>query len=343
VGAGQAGLAAAARLTRDAALRVLVVDRAEVGQSWVDRWDSLVLFTPRRFSSLPGLRFPAGPTRCPTRLEMAAYLRAYAQHAAVPVRTGVSVHRLRRSGLAFAAETSSGTVRARQVVLATGPFAVPHVPAATAGLAPHVCQLHSSDYRSPRDVPPGDVLVVGGGNSAAQLAVELSATHRVTVAAPGPLWSLPTSLLGIDLYWWLRLTGVLSASRDSRVARAVRRRGDPVVGRQLRRLERAGRTTVVPSRVVHADGDRVALADGSALHVSSVLWCTGSRPDTSWVDVPGALDADGAPVHRAGASPVVGLHWLGLPWQTRLDSSIVHGVGHDARLLAARVRAVAAA
>jgi putative flavoprotein involved in K+ transport len=338
VGAGQAGLGAAYWLTRAPGLEVLVVDRADVGSSWVDRWDSLVLFTPRRFSSLPGLPFPAGPTRCPTRLEMADYLRSYAERLELPVRTGVDVQRLHADGSTFVAETSCGTVRARQVVLAPGPFARPHVPAAAAGLSARVSQLHSSAYRSPQDVPPGDVLVAGGGNSAAQLAVELARTHRVTVASPRPPWYLPTSLLGVDLYWWTALTGVLTADRDSRVARSVRRRGDPVVGRELRDLERTGRVTVLPHRVVAADGDRVVLSDGSTTRVSSVLWCTGSRPDTGWVDVPGALDAEGAPLHTAGASPVPGLHWLGLPWQTRLDSSIVHGVDHDARALARRVR-----
>ena len=339
VGAGQAGLGTAYWLTRSPGLRVLVVDRAPVGQSWVDRWDSLVLFTPRRFSSLPGLAFPAGPTRCPTRLEMAAYLRAYAEQFDLPVRTGTQVHRLSRAAGVFQADTPQGTVRAQHVVVAAGPFARPHVPPAAAGLSPRVHQLHCADYASPQDVPPGDVVVVGGGNSAAQLAVELSATHRVTVLSPREPWYLPTSVLGVDLYWWLWLTGVLDADADSRIARSVRRRGDAIIGRELRDLARTGRTAVVPHRVVAADGDRLELADGTAHRVSSVLWCTGFRPDTRWVDVPGATDAQGTPVHRAGASPVPGLHWMGLPWQTRLDSSIIAGVDRDARAVARRIRA----
>jgi putative flavoprotein involved in K+ transport len=336
VGAGQAGLGTAYWLTRSPGLRVLVVDRNPVGQSWVDRWDSLVLFTPRRFSALPGLAFPAGPTRCPTRLEMADYLRGYAEHFDLPVRTGVEVRRITTAAGGFEVETSDGALGARHVVLAAGPFARPHVPPVAAGLSPRVHQLHSSAYRSPQDVPAGDVLVVGGGNSAAQLAVELSSTHRVTVAAPRPPWYLPTSVLGVDLYRWLWLSGVLDARADSRLARRVQRRGDPVVGQELRDLVLAGRTTVVPHRVVGADGDEVLLADGTALPVTSVLWCTGYRPDTSFLDVPGAVDADGAPVHTAGASPVAGLHWMGLPWQTRLGSSIVHGVDRDARAVAER-------
>ncbi len=339
VGGGQAGLGAAYWLTRDPGLRVLVVDRAPVGQSWLDRWDSLVLFTPRRFSGLPGLAFPAGSTRTPTRTEMAAYLRAYVTSHDLPVRTGVDVRRVGRDGDGFVADTSGGTVRARHVVLATGPFHRRHVPEAAAGLDPDVPQVHSYDYRSPADVPAGEVLVVGGGNSAAQLAVELAATHAVTVAAPRPPWYLPVSLLGVDLYWWTYLTGTLNAGRDSRTSRYLRRRGDAIVGTQLRDLDRAGRVRVLPSRVVGADGRAVHLADGTALTVSSVLWCTGFRPETSWLHLAGAVDASGEPVHADGASPVPGLHWMGLPWQTRLNSSIIDGVDRDARAVAQRVRA----
>ena len=338
VGAGQAGLGVAYWLTRRPGLRVLVVDRAPVGQSWLDRWDSLVLFTPRRFSGLPGLPFPAGPTRCPTRVEMTDYLRAYARHVALPVRTGVDVRRLAREGATYCAETSAGVVRARQVVLATGPFSRPHVPALAQDLSADVVQLHSQDYRSPADVPAGDVLVVGGGNSAAQLAVELARTHRVTVAAPRPPWYLPVRLLGVDLYWWTWLTGVLDSPSGSRTSRYVRQRGDAIVGTQLRDLERTGAVRVVPHRVVAARGREVQLADGTGLPVSTVLWCTGYRPDTAWVDVPGATGPDGAPLHSAGASPVPGLHWVGLPWQTRLSSSIIYGVDRDARQTAERIR-----
>ena len=342
VGAGQAGLGTAYWLTRDPALRVLLVDRAPLGQSWVDRWDSLVLFTPRRFSSLPGLRFPAGPTRCPTRLEIAEYLRAYAERFDLPVRTGVDVRRLGKVADTFVADTSHRTVRARHVVLASGPFSRPHIPRAAAELSPQVHQLHSSNYCSPQDVPPGDVVVVGGGNSAAQLAVELSATHRVTVVTPRPPWYLPTSVLGVDLYWWLWLTGVLNASADSRVARHVQRRGDAIIGRELQEQAQTGRIAVVQHRVVAAEDDVLTLADGTGLRVSSVLWCTGFRPDTRWLDVPGATGPDGVPVHTRGASPVPGLHWMGLPWQTRLNSSIIDGVDRDARAIARRVRAGAA-
>jgi putative flavoprotein involved in K+ transport len=153
VGAGQAGLATAYWLTREPGPRVLVLDRAEPGQSWRDRYDSLVLFTPRRYSALPGLRFPAGPGR-PTRTEVAHYLQDYARRFDLPVRTGVEVHRLLPAAGGFTAETSEGAVAARQVVVAAGPFARPYVPALASSLDPEVTQLHSSTTARRRTCRP---------------------------------------------------------------------------------------------------------------------------------------------------------------------------------------------
>jgi len=343
IGAGQAGLGVAYHLTHDAAIAVAVLDAAPVGQSWLDRWDSLRLFTPRRFSALPGLQFPRGPGRYPSRVQMAAYLRAYAAHAALPVRTGVRVHRLFTQGSLFVALTSAGPVRARQVVVATGPFHRPVLPWAAAELDPEVTQLHSANYRRPADVPAGPVLVVGGGNSAAQLAVELAHDGReVTVACPRLPWYLPEDVLGVSMYWWIYLAGILNADRDAAVSRYIRRRGDATVGTELRELVRRGRVRLIPQRVIGARGRDVTLADGAAVAVTSVLWCTGFRPDTAWIDIPGAIGSDGAPLHDAGASPVRGLHWMGLPWQTRLNSSIIDGVDRDARRTARRAIAALA-
>ncbi|WP_158580024.1 flavin-containing monooxygenase [Geodermatophilus marinus] len=338
VGAGQAGLGTARRLVDAGVPDVLVLEAAEVGASWTGRWAGLRLFTPRRFSTLPGLPFPPGPGESPTRLEMAAYLRRYADVLDVPVVTGTPVTGLTRAGTGFRAATPAGEVTARQVVVATGPHRRPRVPAAAADLAPDVVALHSSAYREPADLPDGPVLVVGGGNSAAQLALELAATRPVTVAAPGVPRALPTHVLGISLYRWLLVTGVLNAGSGTPVGRLVRRRDEAVFGRDLPRAVRAGRVRLVPHRVVGAAGRAVTLADGSVLPVHAVLWCTGFLPDTGWLEIPGALGPGGEPVHRRGASPVPGLHWMGLPWQTRVNSGLVDGVDRDARRTAGRIR-----
>ena len=338
VGAGQAGLGTAHHLAREGVRDVLVVEAAgAVGQAWRERWDSLQLFTPRRFSSLPGLPFPAGPTPTPSRLEMAGYLELYAARFGLPVRTSARVRRLSRDGAGLLAELPGGTVRARHVVVATGAYSRPRVPAAAADLDGSVRQLHSSSYRRPADVPAGPVLVVGGGNSAAQLALELAGRHPVTVAAPVEPRFLPERVLGVSIYWWLLLTGVLNAGADSPVGRLLRSRPEAVLGRELRRAVHRGAVRLVRSRVVAAGGSRVCLADGTVVEPRTVLWCTGFVPDTGWIDVPGALTEDGAPRHEGGASPVPGLHWMGLPWQTRVNSALVDGVDRDARLTAWRI------
>ncbi len=338
VGAGQAGLGTAHHLARAGVHDVLVVEAAEsVGQGWRDRWDGLRLFTPRRFSSLPGMPFPAGPTRTPTRTEMADYLAAYAARLGVPVRTATPVTRLTAVAGGFGAQTPDGRLLARHVVLATGAHRLPRVPDAAADLDGSVHQLHSSSYRRPGDVPAGPVLVVGGGNSAAQLALELCARHEVTVAAPVVPRFLPERVLGVSTYRWLLLGGVLNAGATTPVGRFLHARPEAVLGRQLRSAVRDGVLVLVASPVVAAQGRVVRLADGTALSPRTVLWCTGFAPDTGWIDVPGALAADGAPRHDRGASPVPGLHWMGLPWQTRVNSSLIDGVDRDARLTAWRI------
>ncbi len=337
IGGGQAGLGTAYWLQRTTGLEVQIIEVAAVGNSWLERWESLRLFTPRRFSALPGMRFPAGEA-FPTKTEVAEYLRRYADRFGLPVQTGHEVQRLTETVGEFRVETSRAIIRARHVVIATGPFAAPYVPRAGRDLPDSVFQLHSGDYRRPGDIPDGDVVIVGGGNSAAQLAVELADTHRVTMVSPRPPWFLPATLLGADLYWWLYLTGTLNARTTSPVSRYVRRRGDAIIGTDLRREIKAARVGLLTQRVTGADGRDLVLADGSRVRAENVLWCTGFRPDLRWLEVPGALDPAGEPMHRGGASPVPGLHWMGLPWQTRLNSSIVDGVDRDAHATAKRIR-----
>lgn len=340
IGAGQAGLAVGHHL-QQAGLRFLLVDAAtELGASWRNRWDSLRLFTPAQYDALPGLAFPAPADTYPTRAQVADYLTAYAARFELPVLLGTPVTRLERDhggdGRGFVAHTGQGALRARQVVVATGPFQTPVVPAVGTGLSPAVEQLHSADYRNPAQLPPGPVVVVGGGNSGRQIALELAASRPVTLAVGTREPELPQRILGRDLFWWLTTTRLLGRTADSRLARRMRARGDLVIGTPMKALRAAG--VDVRPRLTAADGDTVTFADRTEAAPATVVWATGFRPDHSWIDIDGALAESGV-VHTRGISPVPGLSFLGLPWQHTRGSALLGFVKDDAAWLAQQITA----
>ncbi len=331
VGAGQAGLAVAYYL-RQAGLRFLLVESGdEVGSSWRARWDSLTLFTPAQYDALPGMAFPAPADTYPSGSDVADYLRAYAARFELPVLLDSAVTRLERDGDGFVAHTSRGLLRARQVVVATGPFQTPSVPALSVRLGGVVRQLHSADYRSPAQIAPGQVLVVGSGNSGRQIALELAATHQVMLATGSEALRLPQRILGRDLFWWLTKVGLLGRTADSRLARRMRARGDLVIGSPLKQLRAAG--VDLRPRVVAADADTVVFADHSDARPTTIIWATGFRPDYSWIDMEGVANDTGV-VHERGVSAIPGLTFIGLPWQHTRGSALLGFVHEDAAWLA---------
>jgi putative flavoprotein involved in K+ transport len=336
VGAGQAGLAIGRELAR-AGRRFVILEAAAVGAAWRERWDSLVLFTPRRYSGLPGLPFPGDADGYPTRNEVVAYLERYASELGLPVRVDSRVRSVRSGdGDRFIVELDGGAIEADAVVVATGPFQAPFVPAVAEGLGPDVAQLHSVEYRRPADVPTGRVLVVGGGNTGFQLAKELAATHDVQLAVGTKQTPLPQRLLGRDLFWWLTKTGILSKTVDTRLGRRARDR-DTLIGSSPRELRRRHGVAVRP-RVVRAEGRTVGFADGTELEVDAVIWATGYRPELSWIEVP-VFDDEGRLRHRRGVTDVPGLFFLGLSWQHTRGSALIGFVGDDAAFIAEQVAA----
>ena len=336
VGAGQAGLALGWHLARTGRSFLLVDAGPEIGHVWRSRWDSLRLFTPADYDSLPGLPFPGPADGYPGKDAVADYLRGYAARFELPVRLHTRVSRLTRHAGGYRADTTTGVVTARQVVVATGPFQTPYTPPCAADLARTVVQVHSADYRNPDQLPDGPVLVVGAANSGLQIALELAgAGRRVTVSAGSRPPMLPQRLLGRDLFWWLTRTGALRASAGSPIARRMRARGDLVIGTRPRDVARAGITEA--PRLVRADGRTIRFEDGRELGVSAVVWATGYRSDHRWLDVPGVLDDDGRPRHVRGLTAAPGLAFLGLPWQHTRGSALLGCVGQDAAWLADRL------
>ena len=280
IGAGQAGLAIGYFLAR-AGRRFLIVDGADsIAAAWRGRWDSLTLFTPRRYDNLPGLALAGDPDGYPNRDEVIAYLERYAAAFELPIELQSAVRSLGANGGRFVVGLDDRQVEADQVVIATGPFQVPHVPALAGGLAPELFQAHSTAYRRPSDVPEGTVLVVGGGNTGFQIAAELAVTHRVHLAVGSRQTPLPQTFLGRDLFWWLTKTGLLTKTVESRLGRRLRDR-DTLIGSSPRQLQ--GQGVELKPRAVAASGRTITFADGSELEVDAVIWATGYRPDHSWI------------------------------------------------------------
>lgn len=335
VGGGQAGLALGRELATAGRAFVILDAGEEIGHVWRNRWTSLRLFTPARYSALPGLAFPAAPHSYPGKDQVAGYLATYAATFDLPVRARTTVTALHRGDDGdFDLDTTGGPVRARQVVIATGPFQEPLIPACSAGFAPEVLQRHSSAYRDPVPFRHRRVLVVGGGNSGFQIAAELAtdpAVGSVALAIGTRNAVVPQRILGRDLFWWQTRTGLITAPAHSRRGRWMRRGEATVIGHSPSALRRLGIT--IRPRLVAATRTTASFADGQRTDVDAVVWATGFRRNHSWVRIPGALDHGTLRQHE-GRTPVPGLYVLGLPWQRTAGSALLGYVGHDAAHLA---------
>jgi putative flavoprotein involved in K+ transport len=334
VGGGQAGLAIGYYLARQGQDFKILEAADEPAAAWRGRWDSLKLFTPVRYSSLPGLPFPGDPDAYPTRDDVAAYLTAYADRFELPVELGSRVHSIRRRDGSYLVELADRTYTAGQVVVATGPFQVPFVPRIAEGLDSSIRQLHSSDYGRPDELPGGRVLVVGGGNTGFQIAEELARSREVHLSIGSRQTPLPQRILGRDLFWYLEGTGLIHKTRDSRIGRRAEGR-DTLIRSNPRSLRRRHGVRI-QGRAVEAAGRRINFSDGEGLEPDAVVWATGFRVDHSWIDVP-VFDESGRAVHERGVTASPGLYFLGLTWQHTRGSALIGWVKDDADYLAHRI------
>ena len=340
IGGSQAGLAMAWHLTQQNLRFVVLEAGPEVGHVWRSRWDSLTLFTPAQCDALPGMPFPAPADTYPTKDPVADYLRAYAAAFGLPIRVNARVTSLSRTEEGFEARIDDQVIRARQVVVATGPFQVPFVPPAAQRLDESVTQLHSAGYRNPQALPAGPVLVVGGGNSGFQIAEELAAAgRRVDLSTATKQPALPQRLAGQDLFWWLTRLRLMRVSTGSRLGRRMSSR-EFIIGSSRRRLRAKG-VRFRPG-VAGAHGCTMRLADGSSLDLGIVVWATGYRCDYSWIDIPGVTH-DGQVIHRRGVTEIPGLYFLGLSWQHTRGSALLGFVHDDAAYLASRINTTVSA
>lgn len=338
VGGGQAGLAMGYYL-RQTNRRFLILDsQKRTGDSWRQRYDTLVLFTPRRYSALPGLEFPGEQMQLPTKEETADYLEMYARHFDLPIQHQTTVLRVEKTAGGYTVETADEVLHTRSLVVATGPFQTPFIPVLGQQDSSDVFSLHTAFYRNETQLPPGPVLIVGGGNSGVQIAVELAASRPVYLSMGQDRTFLPAMIFGRSIFSYLYAFGLLESPGTSWLGKKWRAKPDPIFGysKQVRELTKNGQLHVT-QRTRSIQNRTATFDDGAKAEISAIIWATGFRSNYEWLQIPGVLAADGQPIHERGISPVQDLYFIGLPWQYSRGSALLGGVGNDAKYIVERM------
>lgn len=339
IGAGQAGLSVGYHLKK-LGLEFIVIDaNTRIGDSWRQRWDSLRLFTPNRFNGLDGMPFPGPRYAYPTKDEMADYLESYAAHYQLPVLHGVRVNRLWREDNRYLVDAGSHHFEADHVVVAMASYQGRKVPAFAKELSPEIVQLHSCEYKSPSQLRPGGVLIVGTANSGAEIAMETALTHPTWIAGRD-VGSMP---FNIKNFWVQRVVlpmlfrvvfhRILTVGTP--MGRKVRGKmisaGLPRIRQRRTELNSVGVRWV--DKVTGVKDGRPQLANGRSLDVPNVIWCTGYDLGLSWIDLP-IFEENGEPRQTSGlVDGEPGLYFVGQHFQHSVSSTMIHGVGRDAAFI----------
>jgi len=343
IGGGQAGLAAGYHLARHDRPFLILEANERVGDSWRKRWDSLRLFSPARFDGLPGWRYPAAWATFPTKDEMADYLEKYAARFELPVRTGVRVDRLAREGDQYVVTAGDVRLEADNVIVASGACQIPKVPVFATALGPQMLQLHSSAYKGPSQLHEGGVLLVGFGNSGAEIAIEVARTHPTWISGK-PSGEIPVrhgAGAARFVFPLVRFAGLHVLNLRTPIGRKVQphfvSHAAPLIRVKRNDIAAAG-IEQVPRTVGVRDG-LPELADGRVLDVGNVIWCTGFQPGFGWIDAP-IFGEHGRPVQARGVvADAPGLYFVGLPFQYAAASDVLPGVGRDAAYIVKHIAA----
>jgi putative flavoprotein involved in K+ transport len=334
VGGGQAGLIVGHAL-RERGLDFTILDASpRVGDAWRNRWDSLRLFTQAFMNGLPGKAFPGPGNAFVGKNEVADFLEEYAKEMELPVRSGVRVERLAKDGEGFRLTTTAGTFEGRNVIVAMADYQKPYVPAFATELDPSITQMHTVDYRNASQLPDGPVLVVGLGNSGADIALDLAGS-RHTIVAGQESGAVPFRIeggfgriVGTRLVRFAMVKVLNTSTPFGRRARPkMLVKGPPLVRVRPKELEQAGVQRV--GRIEGIQDGKPLTAEGDVLDVDSVIWCTGYRSGFDWIDLP-ILDDKGIPNHKRGVvEDVPGLYFVGLFFLHAMWSETITGVQPD--------------
>lgn len=332
IGAGQAGLAMAYYLSKQQKDYLIVDANNEIGAPWLKRWDSLKLFTPSEFNHLPGMDFPHKKGHYASKYEVAAYLKSYVNHFKIPIDFHQKVSNLEKIEDYFVLKSTTKTYRAKQVVVATGPFHTPFTPSCHTKISESIVQIHSEHYKSPNQLQEGDALVVGAGDSGVQILEEIANTKRqVYFSGNTNVSSIPQELLGKTLWWWFKKIGFLSVSKHTVIGKKISKGMQPIIGTDVKSLFRKSNVTCV-GRTLDATIDEVIFETKSIKTIKNIVWATGFKPNFEWISNV-VLDKDNYPKNYRGVSAIKGLYYLGLPWLHTRGSATLGGVKKDAKYL----------
>lgn len=338
IGAGQAGLANGYHLQKTP-LKFLIVEASEQSAgSWPSYYDSLKLFSPARYSSLPGRPFPGDPSSYPVRDEVIEYLTSYAHHFQLPVVTGERVVKLEQDADRFSVSTQTGKLyRAHSVIVATGSFHYPHLPQLPGQTTYQGQILHSAHYRNPQAFKDQRVLVVGSRNSAVQVAYELAQVAHTTLTSLTPVKYKPQLVLGKDVHFWMRVSG-LDTFPFGYWNKTIEARGVLDYNQTYRKALAEGKPEWRPL-FNEFSSNGVIWTDGQEEAVDSVIFATGYQPSPDFLQNSAALDAQGRPIQKLGISlSVPGLYYVGLAGQRSFSSATLRGVGPDAAYIVRQIQ-----
>ncbi len=334
IGGAQAGLSMAYHLKKMDKKFIVLDGENEIGASWLNRWDSLKLFTPTEYNHLPGLKFNAPKGYYPSKVEVSNYFKSYVKKFSIPVQLNTLVTSVSKTKEGFSIKYKDGSIVAKNVVVATGPFHIPYTPPCHTKISDSILQMHSNYYKNENQLQKGDTLVVGGGDSGYQILNEVSEDSSRTVYFSGDtsVKSLPQQFLGKTLWWWFTLIGFLSYNKYSWIGKKISSSSQPVIGTDVKGiLSRknvicVGRTKDAFKSDIHFEKNKIST-------IKNIVWATGYRPNFKWIEGL-ELDEGNYPKNYRGVSNIEGLYFIGLPWMFTRGSATLGGVSKDASYLA---------
>lgn len=337
IGAAQSGLAMAYQLNKMDKKYLIVDGGSKIGESWLNRWDSLKLFTTTEYNHLPGLQFDAPIGHYPDKYEVANYFKQYVEKFNIPVQFDTLVTNLKKTSEGFEVESKGNVLKAKNVVIATGPFHTPYTPACSTQIDASINQIHSNFYQSTDQLQEGETLVVGSGDSGFQILDEISQDKKRKVYFSGQtnIKSIPQQFLGKTIWWWFTFTGFLSFSKYSWIGRKIQSWSQPVIGTDVKGILK--RENVFPvGRTNNADGTLMEFEKEKISSIKNIVWATGYRPNFNWIKGI-ELDKEHYPINHRGMSNIKGLYFIGLPWMYTRGSATLGGVSKDAEYLASQI------